>query len=116
RELGDDLLRAIQAQCLRLTRLVRSVPWDQPWPDPSAPPSVLLAHLWYSQRCRRVPSWVGLLSLLEQFVDTWDHSPKRAADAVYFRGGFLDRSLRGDTRARTFQAAASCGVRNPRRP
>jgi hypothetical protein len=41
-----------------------------------------------------VPSWVGLLSILEEFVCTWDAptraGPKRAAvaDAIYVRDGW----------------------------
>ena len=45
----------------------------------------------FSARGRAVPSWVGLLALLEDFVDTWDlpgASPSRRADDVYSREGW----------------------------
>ena len=45
----------------------------------------------FSIRCRRVPSWVGLLAMLEDFTRTWDDprtSPRREADAVYIRDGW----------------------------
>ncbi len=43
------------------------------------------------QRGRRVPTWVGLLALLEDFAATWDNPagfPQRDKDAVYERAGF----------------------------
>jgi hypothetical protein len=45
----------------------------------------------FSARGRAVPSWVGLLAMLEDFVDTWDlseASPDRRADEVYAREGW----------------------------
>ena len=56
---------------LRLSMLADSVPWDEPWPDPHAAPSVIAART-FSVRSRRLPAWVGLLALLEDFVLTWD--------------------------------------------
>ncbi len=42
------------------------------------------------EACRRIPAWVGLFSLLTQFVDTWDPPTKgrRRADRVFERDGF----------------------------
>ena len=45
----------------------------------------------YSARGRDLPSWVGLLAMLEDFVDTWDRpeaSPPRRAEAIYSREGW----------------------------
>jgi hypothetical protein len=45
----------------------------------------------FSIRCRRVPAWVGLLSLLEDFVATWDCGgamPRRPGDEIYVRDGW----------------------------
>ena len=45
----------------------------------------------FSIRGLPVPSWVGLLSLLEEFIWTWDDpdaAPKRRSDAVYNRDGW----------------------------
>jgi hypothetical protein len=39
---------------------------------------------------RRVPAWVGLLVLLEDYIETWDDPtgfPKRRNDAIYERDG-----------------------------
>jgi hypothetical protein len=35
-----------------------------------------------------LPEWAGLASLLLEFVDTWDRSPKRASDRVFIRDGW----------------------------
>ena len=51
----------------------------------------MLAARTFSRLRRRVPEWVGLLALLEDFIATWDDPegcPKRAADAVYIRDGW----------------------------
>ena len=45
----------------------------------------------FARRGRAVPAWVGLLALLEDYVNTWDdpegHS-RRAAEAIYVRDGW----------------------------
>jgi len=54
-------------------------------------PSQLVARTFSTER-RRVPSWVGLLALLEEFVAVWDPpgdlARSRKADAVYRRAGW----------------------------
>ena len=43
------------------------------------------------ERYRRVPDWVGLLAMLEDFVETWDHdegASRRPAQAIYAREGW----------------------------
>jgi hypothetical protein len=88
--LADDLLAAIEAARRGLSTLADSVPWHQDWPDRPALPSLLAART-FSVRARRVPSWVGLLALLEDAALTWDDPrefPRRPGDAVYRRDGF----------------------------
>jgi hypothetical protein len=70
-EIAGDFLGVIESARQRLSVLADSVPWDEPWPDPQAAPSMLAART-FSVRSRRLPAWVGLLALLEDFVLTWD--------------------------------------------
>ncbi len=88
--LAAAFLSAIESARAGLSRRADSVPWDQPWPDPD-PPSSLLAAREFSIRCRRSPAWVGLLALLEDFVATWDE-PRAASrgsrDAIFIRDGW----------------------------
>ncbi len=88
--LADDLLSAIEGARRGLSRLADAVPWTEPWPPGPALPSVLAART-FSVRARRVPSWVGLLALLEDAALAWDDPrtlPRRPGDAVYRRDGF----------------------------
>jgi hypothetical protein len=67
-----------------------ALPWDAPFERTGMVPSLLAARM-HTVRGRRVPAWVGLLALLEDFVFTWDPleaSPARAADATYVRDGW----------------------------
>jgi len=89
-DLASAFTGAVESTCRRLTALVDQVAWDEPWPDPDARGSTLAARM-FSTRCRRVPSWVGLLSLLEDFVETWDPpagAARRRADRIYNRDGW----------------------------
>jgi hypothetical protein len=108
-ELAGDFLGVIEAFRVRLSKAADSVPWDEPWPDPHAAPSMVAART-FSVRSRRVPAWVGLLALLEDFLLTWDPphrvarasagasaggrggastgAPKRPGDPVYSRAGW----------------------------
>jgi hypothetical protein len=70
--LASSLLAAVESRRRDLTRLADSVPWHQPWPDPAAPPSLLAVRA-FCVRCRRAPAWVGLLSLIEEYVAVWDN-------------------------------------------
>jgi len=54
------------------------------------PPSRVAAQI-FSATGRPIPSWVGLLALLEEFVAVWDDPrgmPKRPGDAIYIRDGW----------------------------
>jgi len=87
---GRELLAAIESRRRGLTAEVEAVPWDEPWPEAAVPASLRAART-FSGRCRRVPAWVGLLALLEDFVDTWDDAggmPQRRAQSVYVRDGW----------------------------
>jgi hypothetical protein len=69
---------------------VDAAPADTAPADAGAPASWLAARM-FSIRCRRLPSWVGLLSLIEEFVDTWDDEdgmPRRPGDEIYVRDGW----------------------------
>jgi len=53
-------------------------------------PSVIAARM-FSMRGLAVPAWVGLLALIEEFVDTWDVVRNRrrpSEDAAHIRDGF----------------------------
>ena len=89
-DLAALFLAVAEGATRRLEKEVDQVPWDQPDPDPDAFPSWRAART-FSIRCRRVPVWVGLLSMLEDYVGTWDDPrgmPKRAADPIYTRDGW----------------------------
>jgi hypothetical protein len=59
-------------------------------PDPSLRISIRAARH-FAIRCRRLPPWVGLLSLLEDYAETWDDPqliPKRRWSRIYERDGY----------------------------
>jgi len=89
--LSEDLLLSIEAARSALTAAVEQVPWDEPWPEAAPLPSVAAART-FSVRARRVPAWVGLLKLLEDFVLTWDGAAgrqrKSSGHAVFARDGW----------------------------
>jgi hypothetical protein len=54
-------------------------------------PAARLAARMFSIASRRVPDWVGLLALLEDFVETWDppeHADDLSADPIFVRDGW----------------------------
>jgi len=106
RDLADCLLAAIESARRRLSAVADALPWDEdfaedarPRPSPAreeirsgegAPPSLRAART-FSIRCRRVPAWVGLLALLEDFAFTWDPphpGQRRPGEEVYCRDGW----------------------------
>ncbi|HKY31862.1 MAG TPA: HNH endonuclease signature motif containing protein [Candidatus Polarisedimenticolia bacterium] len=72
-EIARNLAAVIEDRRRRLAARVQEeeVPAEAARPDPAAPASVLLARM-FSARHRRVPAWVGLLALLEEFAEVWD--------------------------------------------
>ena len=97
-DLADRFLDAIETARQDLTAEADAIPWDEDWPPPEAAESAApgrlgsarasapsdfdaasryaapsrLAARTFSIRARRLPSWVGLLALIEDFVATWD--------------------------------------------
>ena len=89
-ELSASFLATIEASRRRLVREVEGDPWADPIPGAAARPSWIAART-FSIRARRIPAWVGLLALLEEFVHTWDRqhrSTNPARDAIYIRDGW----------------------------
>jgi hypothetical protein len=88
-------LESARRQLLVEVELADSLP---PEHDARLRPSVRIARLFHERRPfsdhearGRIPTWVGLLALLEEFVGTWDDPsgmPRRASDAVYRRAGW----------------------------
>jgi hypothetical protein len=72
--LPEDLARAflstVESERRRLESMTTDE-WTEREPEASRPPSILATHE-YAKRLRRVPSWVALLSMLEDFARTWD--------------------------------------------
>jgi hypothetical protein len=92
-ELAAQFVATIEAHRRRRAAEAGSVPWDEPWPeDRNAPPlPSLVAARMFSTRCRRVPAWVGLLAIIEDFVLTWDRDARpghRSRDRVFVRDGW----------------------------
>jgi hypothetical protein len=89
-DLAARFLAAIESSRRALAAAAHEVPWDEPWPDSGALPSLLAARM-FSIRCRRAPAWVGLLALVEDFALTWDAddgAPARRSDRIYVRDGW----------------------------
>jgi len=89
-EVASDFLAAVEASRRACGETAESVPWHEPWPEPN-PSASLRAARTFSTRCRRVPAWVGLLAMLEDYAATWDDPkgiPKRPSDGVYSRDGW----------------------------
>ena len=85
RDLATAFLGAINSARLQLTNEADDLA-AQREPRPS-----LLAAQILSTRCRRIPAWVGLLALLEEFAETWDtYDPSRrlSRDSIYSRDGW----------------------------
>ena len=89
-ELADQVRAALEAARQRVTAqvmpLVDEDEVDLQWLAPSKRGALVAL-----QRGRRVPTWVGMLALLEDFAVTWDNPagfPKREKDAVYEKAGF----------------------------
>jgi hypothetical protein len=92
-EIARDFLGAIEAQRQRLAEEARqglafSI---APEGDSGEDPVALSIACAFAESGRRVPRWVGLLALLEEFAATWDDPaghPRRAEDATYRRDGW----------------------------
>lgn len=92
-DLAAQFVATIEAYRRRRADEAGSVPLDQPWPeDENSPPlPSLLAARMFSTRSRRIPAWVGLLAIIEDFVLTWDRDMRpghRSRDRVFVRDGW----------------------------
>jgi hypothetical protein len=88
-EIAWSFLAAIDAARLRAEQVAPRVPWHEPWAQASLP-SLRAAHR-FQDGGQRAPAWVGLVALLEDYVETWDNPktfPRREWDAIYQRAGF----------------------------
>jgi hypothetical protein len=89
-ELAGRFLAAVEASRAAVAATVAQEPGDEVDPHPDEPASIAIARA-FSARRQPVPAWVGLLAMLEDFVETWDDPrahPKRSSDAVYIRDGW----------------------------
>ena len=105
-DLAGAFLAAIEAARAAFEVRAAAVPWDEPWPppEPALPPALEPglsekrrepASAWAARmafvRGRRVPRWVGLLALLEDYATTWDSdgaAPDRRDDRFFVRDGW----------------------------
>jgi hypothetical protein len=90
-ELAEDFLATLESARQELSAKASESPSSEARDDDGAEPASLRAARMFSAGGRAVPSWVGLLALLEDFVDTWDvpeASPNRRSDDVYSRDGW----------------------------
>jgi len=93
-DIAEPFLAAVESERRRLTRRAEAVESSEGGtarPDRETDPvSCRLARI-YVDRCRRVPAWVGLLALLEDYANTWDDPagfPKRRWSKTYERANW----------------------------
>ncbi|MEK7283091.1 MAG: HNH endonuclease signature motif containing protein [Acidobacteriota bacterium] len=70
-EIAGDFLVVIESSRRRLADAAALDPWGAPSRVGDDRPAARAARM-FSNRSRRVPAWIGLLALLEDFVFTWD--------------------------------------------
>ena len=115
-DLAGRFLAAVETARRNLADQVEAIPWDAEWPGDNTPghgtspgddtppgpeaaatpaedavTPALLAARTFSIRSRRIPAWVGLLALIEDFVATWDPDERAAEvpdDPVLVRDGW----------------------------
>jgi hypothetical protein len=89
--LAQDLLQGMRERRSRLRRVVREAREHDGEPDATAPASLTLTRI-FSTRGWRTPIWVGLLALLEDFVETWDRNlgarMSRSRREIFARSGY----------------------------
>ncbi len=76
-ELARDFGACIETRCRYLALDAAACDWSQPINDDD-PPSWRAARA-FSTGCRRLPPWVGLLAMLEEFCAQYDQAEKRSA-------------------------------------
>ena len=88
-DLARAFLCTIESARQRTDVIAARIPWHEPWAA-ETPASLRAAHA-FADNGRGSPPWVGLLALLEDYVDTWDDPrgfPRRQWDAIYSRAGW----------------------------
>ena len=88
-DLARAFLSAIESARQRTDAIAAAVPWHEPWAA-ETPASIRAAHA-FAEGVRGSPPWVGLLAMLEDYVDIWDDPrgfPRREWDAIYSRAGW----------------------------
>src|SRR6267142_973944 len=107
-DLADRFLAAVEGARARLGREAEAIAWyvedagggsasgggilaEGQIPSGDRLPAARLAARMFSIASRRVPDWIGLLALLEDFVETWDppeHAGDLSADPIFVRDGW----------------------------
>ena len=85
-----EFVGCIEAARSDLEVAAAATPWDEPWDIADPTPSQLVARIEFI-RGRRLPMWVGLLAILEDFTLTWDQdagAPAGRDDAIFIRDGW----------------------------
>ena len=85
--IAEDFLVVIEASRRHLAEGAVLDPWGTPLRDDWDRPSQRAARM-FSTRSRRVPAWIGLLAVLEDFAFTWDgvaSAPRRQRPASAHR-------------------------------
>jgi hypothetical protein len=90
KEDAGAFLASIESERRRLDALVRTAPDGEPVPGESDSPAIRIARE-YRDRERRLPGWVGLQALIEDYVRTYDDPrsfPEREEEKPYERDGY----------------------------
>jgi len=95
-DLADRFLAAVEGARARLGREAEAIAWYEEdagggLADADHLPAARVAARMFSIASRRVPDWIGLLALLEDFVETWDppeHADDLSADPIFVRDGW----------------------------
>jgi hypothetical protein len=88
-DVARSFLAAIETARRRAEVIAAAIPWTEPWSAATA--ASIRAARAYSRRSQSAPSWLGLLALLEDYVEIWDDPrtvPHREWDATYARAGW----------------------------
>lgn len=89
-DLADRLLAAVEGARARCAREAEAIAWEEEAAGGHLPAARLAARM-FSIASRRVLDWVGLLALIEDFVETWDppeHADDLSDNPIYGRDGW----------------------------
>ncbi len=87
--LAAEFLGGVESARRLVAGQAEALPWDSE-PAPGQHSVAVLMAWQFTSRCRRVPAWVGLLAMLEDFAATWDvrQGERRRAEGIYVRDGW----------------------------